>query len=437
MKRLLPLIIPFFFSASMGQSLYFPPLTGTTWDTLSPSRFGWCQPRIDSLYNFLESRNTKGFIILQDGKIVLEKYFGTFTADSIHYWASAGKSLTATLTGIAQEKGLLTIGNSVSSYLGPGWTSEPAAKEGLITVRDLLTMSSGMDDTPPGPCDNEDSSSTCLLYLQDRGTRWAYHTGAYKHLQAVVSKTAGVSYNNFTNTNVGSHIGLSGFWYQGIYYSTARGMARFGLMSLNRGVWNGDTILHDTAYFNAMTRTSQSFNLSYGYLWWLNGKSSYMGPGLQTVFSGMLMDNAPSDMFCALGKNDQKIYVVPSSKLVVVRTGSSAYGVTFAFSTFDNELWGYIRDLDLGCTVAGLHDPALGKSLSVYPNPSQDLFTIDLPQHKFDLLITDMMGRTVLDAKDFNGKAEIGCAGFTNGVYLLQVRTSHQELYYQKIVVAR
>ena len=174
------LIIWLLFSKSLfAQNLYFPPLTGNNWDTLSPSALNWCQPRIDSLYQYLQDRHTKGFIILKDGKIVLEKYFGTYTVDSIHYWASAGKSLTAFLTGIAQEKGFVNIQSPVSQYLGSGWTSAPTAKENLITLRHLLTMTSGLDDSPPLPCDVNDSSKACLNYLADAGTRWAYHSGAY------------------------------------------------------------------------------------------------------------------------------------------------------------------------------------------------------------------------------------------------------------------
>lgn len=86
------------------------------------------------MYNFLEQKNSKAFILLKDGKIVLEKYFGAFTQDSIWYWASAGKTLTALLTGIAQEEGYLLITDSTSKYLGSGWTSEPPQKERLITV---------------------------------------------------------------------------------------------------------------------------------------------------------------------------------------------------------------------------------------------------------------------------------------------------------------
>ncbi|MBP6812063.1 MAG: serine hydrolase, partial [Saprospiraceae bacterium] len=128
---------------SQSQTFYFPPKTGTAWQTISPASLGICQERIDSLYNFLEVKNTKSFLLLKDGKIVLEKYFGTFVQDSIWYWASAGKSLSAFLVGQAQEEGLLDIQDKTSQYLGNGWTSEPQAKEDLITVWHQLTMTNG------------------------------------------------------------------------------------------------------------------------------------------------------------------------------------------------------------------------------------------------------------------------------------------------------
>ena len=72
-----------------AQQLYFPPLIGNTWDTVTPASLGWCTNYIDTLNDYLQSTNTKAFIILKDGKIAHEKYFGTFTVDSLWYWASA------------------------------------------------------------------------------------------------------------------------------------------------------------------------------------------------------------------------------------------------------------------------------------------------------------------------------------------------------------
>lgn len=333
-----------------SQSLYFPPLTGTAWDTIAPSSLGWCQPGIDSLYSYLQQTNTDAFIVLKNGKIVLEKYFGTFTADSTHYWASAGKSLISMLTGIAQDKGLLNINNPVSNYLGSGWSAAPVAKESVISIRSLLTMTSGFNDHPAQPCDNENTTPACLQYLTDTGRRWAYHTGAYQQIAKVITAASGQGINAFTNSNISNHTGMTGLWVNGVFFSRPRAMARFGLLALNKGIWANDTLLHNTDYFNSMVNTSQPYNQSYGYLWWLNGRNSYMAPGLQFVFPGSFISNAPVDMFAALGKDDQKIYVVPSQQLVVIRTGASAYGVAAAFSPFDDLLWGKIDSLNRRCS---------------------------------------------------------------------------------------
>ena len=76
MKRkiiLLSFTLFLFHQNSKAQKLYFPPTSFTAnWDTISPNSLGWCLPKIDSLYSFLEQENTKGFMVLKDGKIVLE-----------------------------------------------------------------------------------------------------------------------------------------------------------------------------------------------------------------------------------------------------------------------------------------------------------------------------------------------------------------------------
>jgi CubicO group peptidase (beta-lactamase class C family) len=115
-------------------------------------------------------------------------------------------------------------------------------------------------------------------------------------------------------------------------------MARFGLLMMNQGVWGEETILSKN-YFDEMTNSSQDINLSYGYLWWLNGKANFMGTASQEVFTGNLIPNAPTDMYAALGANNQKIYVVPSKNLVIIRTGDSAGATQLGPSSFDNELW--------------------------------------------------------------------------------------------------
>jgi CubicO group peptidase (beta-lactamase class C family) len=115
-------------------------------------------------------------------------------------------------------------------------------------------------------------------------------------------------------------------------------MARFGLLSSTKGLWNGEQIVPEEFYDEAVN-TSQALNESYGYMWWLNGKDSFRLPQTQFEFEGPLIPNAPSDMYCALGRNDQKIYVVPSRRLVVIRMGDASDNDNFALSEFDDRLW--------------------------------------------------------------------------------------------------
>jgi CubicO group peptidase (beta-lactamase class C family) len=327
------------------ESLYFPPLTGDVWETKYIASLNWNPSAVQPLLDYLELKHTKSFIILVNGRIVMENYFNGHSASSNWYWASAGKTLTSTMTGIAQQEGYLNINNKVSQYIGTGWTSETLAQENLITCKHLLSMTSGLNDAL-----GDDVSPANLQHVADAGTRWAYHN-AYVKLQDVVTQSTGQTWNNYFNTKLRDKIGMStlGFWNntpEGLrtYWSNTRSMARFGLLIYNKGKWENNVVLNEN-YFNEATNTSQSINQSYGYLWWLNGKTSYHLPQSQLQFSGSIIPSAPSDMFMALGKNDQKIYVIPSKKMVVIRMGDAADNVNMALSTFDNDLWVKIKAL--------------------------------------------------------------------------------------------
>ncbi|MFV8353334.1 serine hydrolase domain-containing protein [Flavobacterium sp. XS2P14] len=322
---------------------YFPSLNSTTWETKSIASLGWKQSAVLPLLDYLQLKNTKSFIILVNGRIVLENYFNGHDANAFWYWASAGKTLTSTVTGIAQQENLIDINAKVSQYLGTGWTSLPLAKENLITNKHLLNMTSGLDDS------TDDVTPGTLTYKADAGTRWAYHN-VYVKLQDVVAQASGQTWNTYFNTRLKDKIGMEGTWFQlgnnSVYGSNSRSMARFGLLILNKGKWETNVVLNEN-YFTQATTTSQNINLSYGYLWWLNGKSSYHLPQSQLQFNGSLIPTAPADLFIALGKNDEKIYIIASKKMVVIRMGDVANtdNPTFALSDFDSVLWQKISAL--------------------------------------------------------------------------------------------
>jgi len=324
--------------------IYFPPINSNAWETVSLSELGWNANKLQPLLDYLETKNTKGFIILHHGKIVIEQYFNGHSSNASWYWASAGKTLTATLSGIAQDEGLIDIHLKVSDYLGIKWTSIPLEKENLISCKHLLNMTSGLDDGL-----GDDVSPENLQYLADAGTRWAYHN-VYVKMQDVVEHASNQTWDTYFNNKLRDKIGMTGSWISfgnlKVYTSNTRSMARFGLLLYADGKWKNTQIVSET-YISEATNTSQNINQAYGYLWWLNGKSSFHLPTTQIEFQGELIPNAPADMFMALGKNDQKLYVVPSKNLVVVRMGEVANpdNPTFGLSGFDNELWEKILEL--------------------------------------------------------------------------------------------
>src|SRR5690606_17745456 len=172
-----------------------------------------------------EEKNSKGFIILHKGKIVVEHYMNGHNATTPWYWASAGKTLTATVSGIAQDEGLIDIDNRVSDYLGAGWTSAPLDKEQMITCKNLLSMNSGLDDSL-----GDDVSPENLQYLADAGNRWAYHN-VYVKMQDVVAEASNQTWNNYFNTKLRDRIGMNGFCLTvddfSVYWSNIKSMERF------------------------------------------------------------------------------------------------------------------------------------------------------------------------------------------------------------------
>jgi len=402
---------------SKAQQLYFPPNNDfNNWQTLAPSNLGYCQSNIDTLYSFLNSTNTKGFILLKDGKIVLEKYFGTFTKDSLWYWASAGKTLTAFLTGIVQEQGLLNINNTSNLYLGAGWSSLTSDKENLIKVYHHLSMSTGLNDAVADP---DCTLPSCLQYLSDAGTRWAYHNAAYHKVHDILEAATAQTLNPLTRNNIWNKIGGNGTWYNHVQYSRTRDAARFGLLCLARGNWNGTTVLSDMNYLDDMINSSQTMNLSYGYLTWLNGKGSFMVPYSQMVFPFNLVPSAPSDMYCALGKNNQKIYVIPSQKIVIVRFGNEANGQA-AISEFDNNLWQKINQLV--CNPNGINNSIVDKKLKIISSSSEIMITAENEIDELELI--DLSGKRLFMKNKINSNHyQILKSNYANSLLIIRVKT--------------
>jgi CubicO group peptidase (beta-lactamase class C family) len=406
--------------------IYFPPNTGNTWATITPAELGWCEDQIPELLTFLESNNTKAFIVLKNGKIVIENYFGTFTQDSLWYWASAGKTLTSYLVGIAQQNGQLSINDLSSSYLGSGWTSCTAAQENNITVRNQLTMTSGLDD---GIADPYCTDPNCLVYSADAGTRWAYHNGPYTLLDGVLEGATGQTLNGLVFSALKQPTGMDGFFFQSgynnVYLSTARSMARFGILMQNGGNWNGNQLMTDANYYQEMISPSQNLNNSYGYLWWLNGQSSYMIPQAQIVIPGMMFPNAPSDVYAAIGRDGQFLNVSPSEGLVFIRMGNAPDNSLVPF-LLNDQIWEKLNYVM--CTpVAEESDE------NFWLNQTATSVRINWPGKVFECEILGADGKRIAT---FSSKetADVSTSLWAQGVYFVKCSNGH-EIVVKKVFV--
>jgi len=431
----LSLVLFFIVRFAPAQTIYQPPLTGNVWETLSPDSMGWCDDKLNDLLDNLQSNQTKAFILMKDGRIVVERYFGTFTQDSLWVWNSAGKTMTALLTGIAQEQGHLSIQDRTSQYLGPGWTQLSPAQEDSIRIIHQLTMTTGLDDGLP---DDFCTLDTCLQYKATAGTRWAYHNAPYTLLTNVIEEATSSPINTFLLQQVKSKTGITGSFFQigynRIYVSNARSMARFALLIQNRGRWLNQVVLQDTAYINQMLQTSQPINKSYGYLWWLNGKSSFMLPGMTTAFPGTLFSSAPTDAVSALGKDGQIISISPSTGLSYIRmglsTGSGTVDVWYA-----DTIWRYISGLNCPTNI---HEEADAVRPVVYPQPAVSSRHVYWPGQIFTASLLDLTGKKVRESiLSQEQKIEYTTFNLPAGCYLLQLQNSRGERLTQKCLIGR
>lgn len=306
---------------------YFPPATGG-WETATAAETGFTADGLAAVVDLVGAANSQSLVILHNGRMVTEQYWMGATADTTRDLASCQKSVTSTLVGLARDRRLLRLDDPVSQYLPAGWTAATTEREAAITIRHLLTMTSGLDERT-------------LRAAAAPGTVWEYNTAAYQKLRRVLEAAADTDINSLCSEWLFDplHIDRPTAWAErpggdrtadavgdrhwGLNLA-ARDMARFGLFAMHNGVWDGEQITAPGWFAEAWA--SLPVKRDYGYLWWLLGKGALGRRG------------APADLVAALGAQDQKIYVLPSAGLVLARQGDAAAEVAEAGSDFDAQL---------------------------------------------------------------------------------------------------
>lgn len=318
--------------AQSASGLYFPPhpTVSSDWEKLKSTDLNWDQAALQELIEWLPTQDTRAFLVLKDGKIVIEEYWGAkltgtggMDQNSFWYWEAAGNSISTALIGIAQQEKLLNLKDRTQKYLGEGWTSMPPAKEKTIRLVNHLTYTTGISDQVKNLFD---FSSKNLGYKVDAGLQWAYHPATFSILEQVIQKVTGKEQEAYFKEKIGDQIGMKGFWQKSgqtqSFYSDARSFGRFGLLLLAKGNWAGKQ-LWNSSYNSELIQSTQKSNKSFGYQLWINGQESYQLPGNPRVYSSSFIPSGPADMYMAIGKNGQLLMVVPSKNLVIARMGGA------------------------------------------------------------------------------------------------------------------
>ncbi|MFP6901184.1 MAG: serine hydrolase, partial [Opitutales bacterium] len=312
--------------------LYFPPADGP-WEKVAPAKVGWNLAKLQEALAYVGKNKSSGVVILHRGRILAEQYWPLKPAKekasgglnpyfhmrlgenaegyAIEDVASVQKSVTAMLVGIAQSKGLLKLDDPVVKHLGKGWSQAPAESEAKITIRHLVTMTSGLDSR--------------LKQVAPAGAKWYYNTAAYSRSLACVAKASKMEPSEFTKAWLTEPTGMKDSrwavrpWQTNVrtdanrygFATTARDLARFGLLMLANGHWGKEDVLEDKDFIRAATSPSQKLNPSYGYLWWLNG-GPFVAWGNGCKRNGRLISAAPKDMYAAQGKLVRRLYLLPT-----------------------------------------------------------------------------------------------------------------------------
>jgi CubicO group peptidase (beta-lactamase class C family) len=282
----------------------------------------------EGLDEFLRETDTLAFLVVHHDLLVHERYFDGATRESLQTSFSAAKSFVSTLVGIAIDRGLIeSVEDPVTKYVPELAARDPGFRQ--ITLQDLLTMSSGIRYEEGGfPSLGDDTYTYYGVDLRDvalnrtrvdesPGLAWQYNNFHPLLLGLVLERTTGTSVSDFMASRLWRPLGAeadatwnldserSGFEkLESGLNARAVDYARFGLLFLHNGAWNGRRIVSETwvrAATVANPSTGPAYYRGYGYFWWIDV-------------------NRPG-RFYALGKYGQYIYVAPDADAVVVRFG--------------------------------------------------------------------------------------------------------------------
>lgn len=268
---------------------------------------------------------TRAIVVVHEGRIVAERYAEGFTADTPQLGWSMAKSVTNAMVGRLVADGALSVDDA---QLRPEWTDGRAD----ITLDDMLRMASGLE------WDEEyalGSTITAMLYLEqdmgafaaaqplatEPGTLQQYSSGTTNIVCDVLSEASGLG-ADMAHELVFDPLGMASAVLEpdaagdlvcsSYLWATPRDWARFGLWFAQGGQWDGEQLLpEDWVDYSTSTLDLSGEDEGHAAHWWVNRTSN----------GAPVLEGVPDDAFWASGHDGQRVFVIPSADLVVVRMG--------------------------------------------------------------------------------------------------------------------
>lgn len=291
-----------------------------------------------------KDKRTRSVIVIYKNKIIAEKYDTNFNKNSRILGWSMTKSITATYFGILEKQGKFDINKPAPIA---EWQKDERA---IITTKNLLHMNSGLEweEKYDKICD----ATKMLFQAEDMGQvqlekpakfppnlHWNYSSGTTNLLSKILRNQFKThqEYLDFWYASLIDKIGMNSmivesdmtgnFVGSSYGWATTRDWAKFGLLYLHKGNWNGEQLFNESWAKFVATPTNTS-NGRYGGQFWLN--------------AGGFFPNVPRDMFYASGFQGQMVAVFPSHDLVIVRMGLKE-NPDFDFNGFLSEVVGSLK----------------------------------------------------------------------------------------------
>jgi CubicO group peptidase (beta-lactamase class C family) len=323
---LLGFLFPFF-SFGQGPNSH---LLDDNWKISTPEAQGVDSRKLLEMFQDIKAKggsDLHSILIVKNGYLITESYLPPYHKETLHNVKSASKSILSALVGIALEKKYLRSLDQKISEFYPEYVNDPQKKE--ITLRHLLTMTAGLawsyDQETASPVSPSDLESWKVVPMRDApGEKFEYNSMLAHMMSAVLTKATGKNTKEFADSVLFKPLGISEVQWskdnKGIYIGGAelflrpRDMAKFGLLYLNKGVWNGQQVV-PREWVEESTSPKLSIGpdlnypmaIKYGYWWWI-----------------------PAQSYQARGYNGQYIIVRPDLKMVVAVT-SENQGAIFQY----------------------------------------------------------------------------------------------------------